>query len=168
MVGCNGAGGAGVRRNVLHARLLLSWRHEPQPEGTDAAPPGELVCYAKLCGALLHDGQQGQRRARWYTHYMHAGQITSIGVTVRLFASLRELAGEQEVQLVLPVGSRTVDVWDACVQRWPALASRRRSTVLAVNREFARGETVIHDGDEVALLPPVSGGSCSQNGNPTT
>jgi len=70
--------------------------------------------------------------------------------------------------LVLPVGSRTVDVWDACVQRWPALASRRRSTVLAVNREFARGETVIHDGDEVALLPPVSGGSCSQNGSPTT
>jgi molybdopterin converting factor small subunit len=54
------------------------------------------------------------------------------------------------------------------VQRWPALASRRRSTVLAVNREFARGETVIHDGDEVALLPPVSGGSCSQNGSPTT
>ncbi|HEY8745002.1 MAG TPA: molybdopterin converting factor subunit 1 [Chloroflexota bacterium] len=99
---------------------------------------------------------------------MHAGQVTSIGVTVRLFASLRELAGEQEVQLVLPVGSRTVDVWDACVQRWPALASRRRSTVLAVNREFARGETVIHDGDEVALLPPVSGGSCSQNGSPTT
>jgi molybdopterin synthase catalytic subunit len=53
------------------------------------------------------------------------------------------------------------------VQRWPALASRRRSTVLAVNREFARGDTVIHDGDEVALLPPVSGGASARPGDQT-
>ena len=98
---------------------------------------------------------------RWYTHYMHALQIASIGVTVRLFASLRELTGEHEAYLRLPIGSRPADVWDACVQRWPALAARRQSTVLAVNREFARGDIVIQDGDEVALLPPVSGGAGS-------
>lgn len=84
---------------------------------------------------------------------------TSVGVTVRFFASLRELTGEHEVRIVLPVESRPADLWEACVQRWPALATRRGSTVLAVNREFARGDTIIRDGDEVALLPPVSGGA---------
>lgn len=84
-------------------------------------------------------------------------------ITVRLFASLRELSGERQVSVEVPAGSRAADVWDACVQRWPALATRRQSTVMAVNQEFARSDTVIHDGDEVALLPPVSGGRASDD-----
>ena len=89
-------------------------------------------------------------------------------ITIRLFASLRELTGESSAQVDIPEGSRAADAWEACVQRWPALATRRQSTVLAINQEFAKPDVVVHDGDEVALLPPVSGGTGSQNGNPTT
>lgn len=90
---------------------------------------------------------------------MQVRSLTSMHITVRLFASLRELAGEQGASFELPEGSRAADVWEACVQRWPALASRRQSTVLAINQEFARPDAAVRDGDEVALLPPVSGGS---------
>jgi molybdopterin converting factor subunit 1 len=89
---------------------------------------------------------------------MQASTPAAVTVTVRLFASLRELAGETEVRFALPPQSHASDVWDACTARWPALASRRGTTVLAVNREFVRADAPIHDGDEVALLPPVSGG----------
>lgn len=90
---------------------------------------------------------------------MQTEAATTINVAVRFFASLREVAGTGEMRLELPAGSSAGDVWAACVARWPALASRRASTVLAVNREFARAETPVGDGDEVALLPPVSGGA---------
>ena len=96
---------------------------------------------------------------RWYTPAMQAASRTDIQVRVRLFASLRELAGESAAQVEVPAGSCAGDVWDACVRRWPALATRRQSTVLAVNQEFAKPDLPVHDGDEVALLPPVSGGA---------
>jgi len=102
---------------------------------------------------------------RWYTPAMQASTGTAIQVRIRLFASLRELTGESTVQMEIPAGSRAADVWAACVQRWPALAMRRQSTVLAVNQEFAKADVIIHDGDEVALLPPVSGGSGNWRGS---
>lgn len=96
---------------------------------------------------------------------MHTSTSAVLTVTVRLFASLRELAGEGTTQVEVPAGSRAGDVWDACVRRWPALATRRQSTVLAVNQEFAKPDVIVHDGDEVALLPPVSGGASGTQGS---
>ena len=89
---------------------------------------------------------------------MQASVQTTVRVAIRFFASLREVTGEAEVTLELPSGSRAGDAWKACADRWPALQSRRDTTVLAVNREFSRANVLLHDGDEVALLPPVSGG----------
>jgi MoaE-MoaD fusion protein len=96
---------------------------------------------------------------------MQAAPRTIVQIRVRLFASLRELTGEGTAQVEVPAGSRAGDVWDACVRRWPALAARRQSTVLAVNQEFAKADLPVHDGDEVALLPPVSGGAGSVRGS---
>ncbi len=75
-------------------------------------------------------------------------------VRVRLFAGLRERAGAGEIELELPEGARVRD----------ALAQLERLTgdvpvVMAVNREYARGDEALHAGDELALIPPVSGGS---------
>jgi molybdopterin converting factor subunit 1 len=81
-----------------------------------------------------------------------------IHVNVVFFASLREIAGCPSLDLELPEGSTVRDAWAECVTLWPALASRRATTVVAVNREFSRADVLLHAGDELALLPPVSGG----------
>lgn len=80
-------------------------------------------------------------------------------VHVRFFASLKELTGLSAFDLDLAPGSTVHDLWEACVSRWPTLASRRATTVVSVNLEFSRTDVVLNNGDEVALLPPVSGGS---------
>ena len=79
-----------------------------------------------------------------------------VQVRVRLFAGLRERAGTDELALELPDG--------ACVR--DALASMRELTagvpvVMAVNHEYAAGDETLSAGDELALIPPVSGGSVS-------
>jgi len=79
-------------------------------------------------------------------------------VTVRLFARLRELAGGDEFALEVPEGATVEDVWERLSAAHPALAAHRRSVSAAVNAEFARMHTQVGAGDEVAFLPPVSGG----------
>jgi molybdopterin synthase catalytic subunit len=79
-------------------------------------------------------------------------------VTVRLFAMLRERAGAQELTLELPEGA---SVSDALRSEALAKLADGIPLVMAVNREYADGEHVLDAGDELALIPPVSGGSTS-------
>jgi molybdopterin converting factor subunit 1 len=79
-------------------------------------------------------------------------------VRVRLFASLRETAGEPAAELELQPGSEVEDAWLALVSRHPALAARRPSLAAAVNRAYAAFDAPLQEGDEVAFIPPVSGG----------
>jgi molybdopterin converting factor subunit 1 len=75
-------------------------------------------------------------------------------VRVRLFAGLRERAGAAEVDLELPEGARVADA----LERLADVSGGMR-VVLAVNREYATPEAVLSAGDELALIPPVSGGA---------
>jgi molybdopterin converting factor subunit 1 len=79
-------------------------------------------------------------------------------VQVRLFASLREAAGRPEARLELPEGATAEAAWQALVAGNPAFAPRRPSLAVAVNRSYADFETVLQNGDEIAFIPPVSGG----------
>jgi molybdopterin converting factor subunit 1 len=79
-------------------------------------------------------------------------------VTVRLFARLRDLAGAGELNCELPAGARVADVWRWLVDRHPAVAVHGSSVSAALNAEYARMDAAVSDGDEVAFLPPVSGG----------
>jgi molybdopterin converting factor subunit 1 len=79
-------------------------------------------------------------------------------VTVRLFARLREIAGRDTVEHDVPARSSVADVWKMLVQQWPAMAAFDRTVSGAVNAEYARMSSEVKDGDEVAFLPPVSGG----------
>jgi molybdopterin synthase catalytic subunit len=79
-----------------------------------------------------------------------------VEVTVRLFAMLRERAGAPELTLELPDGAL---VRDALASEPLAALADGIPLVMAVNREYADGEHVLDAGDELALIPPVSGGS---------
>jgi molybdopterin synthase catalytic subunit len=85
----------------------------------------------------------------------------AIHVRVRLFAIQRELAGAREVPVDLPEGATIQDAWSAVVGRHPVLAPGRPSVRFARNGDYADPSTVLADGDEVAFIPPVSGGSDS-------
>jgi molybdopterin converting factor subunit 1 len=82
-------------------------------------------------------------------------------VTVRVFARLRELAGDGEWREDLPAMAEAVSVetvWRATVRRHPPLEPFGSAISCAVNATFARMTTTVGEGDEVAFLPPVSGG----------
>lgn len=80
-------------------------------------------------------------------------------VRVRLFAIQRELAGTREVALDLRHGATVGDAWDGLVATFPALAPGRSSVRFAVNGAYGEADTLLSDGDEVAMIPPVSGGA---------
>ena len=80
-------------------------------------------------------------------------------VTIRLFARLRELAGGAELTRELPDGATAFDAWHALAVEFPALGDYTTVVSCAVNEEYARLTATLKDGDEVAFLPPVSGGS---------
>ena len=79
--------------------------------------------------------------------------------TVRLFAILREKAGTSELALELPEYSTVADLLAAIESRYPGLSVSVPHTMIAVNTEYVEETHPLHDGDEVALIPPVSGGS---------
>jgi molybdopterin converting factor small subunit len=79
-------------------------------------------------------------------------------VTFRLFAILRDRAGTPEVVLDLPPGATAGDAAEALFGRIPALRAEARPAAFAVNRAYAGRDVVLSDGDELALIPPVSGG----------
>ena len=80
-------------------------------------------------------------------------------IRVRLFAILRERAGWRERDFELPVGASIEDAWQVMVAESPALGSSRDSVRFARNRQYATAEELLSDGDELALIPPVAGGS---------
>lgn len=83
----------------------------------------------------------------------------AIAVRIRLFAVQRELAGTREVLVDLPDGSDIAAAWLALVSKHPVLEPGRASLRFARNGEYADSTTRLGDGDEVAMIPPVSGGT---------
>jgi len=79
-------------------------------------------------------------------------------ITVRLFARLRDLAGSGELTRDVPAQATVQTVWRSLVAEFPALAEYEQSMSVAVNTDYSRMTAAVSDGDEVAFLPPVSGG----------
>jgi MoaE-MoaD fusion protein len=82
----------------------------------------------------------------------------AVRVRVRLFAVQRELAGTRELPIELPAGATIEDAWRALVDRHPVLAPGRGSVRFARNGAYAEPDERLADGDELACIPPVSGG----------
>jgi molybdopterin converting factor subunit 1 len=79
-------------------------------------------------------------------------------VTVKLFARLREIAGSDTIERDIEGSATVADVWRSLSRDWPALTAFDSTVSGAVNAEYARMTRAVNDGDEVAFLPPVSGG----------
>jgi molybdopterin converting factor subunit 1 len=82
----------------------------------------------------------------------------SIRVKVLFFGRLKEVAGGAEEIVDLAPGARIEELFASFVVRQPDLARFRGSLVASRNQEFAAWSTPLHSGDEIAFLPPVSGG----------
>ena len=79
-------------------------------------------------------------------------------IDVRLFAQARERVGSAHAHLELPDGSRVSDALGMLVRVYPSLADLRPHLALAIDGALARTDDALADGNELALLPPVSGG----------
>jgi molybdopterin converting factor subunit 1 len=79
-------------------------------------------------------------------------------VTVRLFARLRDLAGSGELVRDVETSATVATVWRSLVDEMPELGVYERTMSVAVNADYSKMSAIVHDGDEVAFLPPVSGG----------
>jgi molybdopterin converting factor subunit 1 len=79
-------------------------------------------------------------------------------IKVLLFGAAADRAGVRETELPLDDGITLAELWPMLAERHPDLAPMRDTLAFAVNGEYARGDAGVSPGDEVAVLPPVSGG----------
>jgi|HigsolmetaAR202D_1030399.scaffolds.fasta_scaffold00005_20 molybdopterin converting factor subunit 1 len=80
-------------------------------------------------------------------------------VLVRFFAGHRDIVGKAEQRFELADGATVGTLWEQLVESYPRLKGFQGRLLYAVNEEFSSLDTELHDGDEVAYIPPVSGGS---------
>jgi molybdopterin converting factor subunit 1 len=79
-------------------------------------------------------------------------------VSIRLFASFRERAGAPVVSVEVPDGVTVATLRRCLLRLWPDATGLLEKSAVAVNEEYASPDRAIRPGDEVALIPPVSGG----------
>lgn len=82
----------------------------------------------------------------------------TITISMLYFAMFREHIGKSEEQLEIPAGTTAGDIFEIVAGAYPALAGMRKSTLVMVNQEYAEANQLLATGDEIALIPPVSGG----------
>jgi molybdopterin converting factor subunit 1 len=79
-------------------------------------------------------------------------------IRVLLFGGAADRAGTRETELPVDDGATLAEIWPLLAEKHPDLAPMRDTLAFAVNGEYARGDAGVSPGDEVAVLPPVSGG----------
>jgi len=79
-------------------------------------------------------------------------------VTILLFARLHDLAGIEKLVREIPQNATVKTVWQQLVTEHPAMAEYETTVSVAVNAHYSRMHAEVRNGDEVAFLPPVSGG----------
>ena len=79
-------------------------------------------------------------------------------IRLKLFASIRDICGFDEKEITLPETATLNELLDNLASQYSALALKRPSLLMAVNEEYSRGDTILHNNDTVAIFPPVSGG----------
>jgi molybdopterin converting factor subunit 1 len=81
-----------------------------------------------------------------------------VQITVRFFAILKDRAGVSEAVIELPESCTVAAAVECVAARYSEARKDLARSALAVNRNYVKSDAVLHDGDELALIPPVSGG----------
>jgi molybdopterin converting factor subunit 1 len=121
--------------------------------GTDPPAPEEFAAILELAGGYLARRAIGAAAGRGARDRQGDGGGGVMDVRVMLFAQLRERAGAREVTLDLPAGAHLGDALEALSEIIGGIP-----VVMAVNRVYVRDDPMLSPGDELALIPPVSGG----------
>jgi molybdopterin converting factor subunit 1 len=95
---------------------------------------------------------------RRYNSHVPAKDTNPIRLNVLFFGRLKDVIGHAQDSMEIPSDSRIEDLFAQCIARYPGLAEHRQALAVSRNREFAAWTTPLQPGDEVAFLPPVSGG----------
>ena len=82
----------------------------------------------------------------------------SFTITLKLFAAYQEAVGSEEQTLEVAAGTTALDVCDRLIVQHPALAEWKAQTRFGINLDFVEPNTELQPGDELVLIPPVSGG----------
>lgn len=86
-------------------------------------------------------------------------------VRTKFFAAIKDIVGASEVELDLLPGITAGDLFQSYCRRHPPLERYANNIMISVNLEFVPPETRLDDGDEIAFIPPVSGGSRGDRGH---
>jgi molybdopterin converting factor subunit 1 len=84
--------------------------------------------------------------------------VSTAAIRVLLFATLRQQAGRSTVELILDEPASVAGCWERLCEQIPALASMKDTVRPALNRDYVPWEALAQPGDELAFIPPVSGG----------
>lgn len=84
--------------------------------------------------------------------------VPTMTITVKLFAAYQEACGVPEIKLEVEKGAVVASVRDRLIEAHPQLTQWRDLTRFGVNLQFVEPDQLLYDGDEVVLIPPVSGG----------
>jgi molybdopterin synthase sulfur carrier subunit len=79
-------------------------------------------------------------------------------VRLLFFAVLRDITGQTESELTVADGTCAGDVWQLLRQQHRELSAYSQPPMIAINEDYARAEAILHEGDELAFIPPVAGG----------
>src|SRR5690606_3493999 len=125
--------------------------------GSGAGRRGRAPGRTAAPGAAFTNLRRKWRPRPWGKQNGRMTGSPGVRVTVRCFAAVREALGTEVLGLIVANGTTVEGLRQTLAERAPSLS--RLPLAFAVNREYARPETVLGDGDEVALIPPISGGS---------
>jgi len=89
---------------------------------------------------------------------MPSDKPVNYNLKIRLFAILRDVVGEREISISVPSGVTVRYLNNEILKKYPQLSSFSNKFVTSVNYKVTSGDTIITSSDEIALLPPVSGG----------
>jgi molybdopterin converting factor subunit 1 len=95
---------------------------------------------------------------RRYNPHVPAKDTNAIRLNVLFFGRLKDAIGHAQESIEIAPDSRIEDLFAQFVARYPEIAAHRNAMAVSRNREFAAWTTLLQQGDEVAFLPPVSGG----------